>query len=430
VSTERLPARRLPLLYIGTAHVSLGVACLVAAWWPQSIAGFFYHAWLLGIVHLITLGWISFSILGAIYLVGPLALQMAMPVRRADYVAYTLGVVGLIGMVCHFWLQESAGMALAAATVAAGILYMTARIAARVQRAKVQPAVKLHVVLACANFWIAATMGVLIAFDKAWPFLPGFVLAHVFAHAHLAAIGWVTMMVVGVAYRLLPMIVPSKIASGRSMYASAVLLEAGVLGLFVTLLVGSRLAAVFGLMIVAGLIAFGTRVAWMLGHRVPRPAAAPQPDFGLLHAAAAGVWLVFASGLGIYLLFSGTTETTLRAAAAYGVFGLVGFLAQMVTAMEARLIPMVAWLWSYAGSGYRVVPLSPHLMRDRALQTLVFAGWTIGVPLLAAGMFWESAMLIRIGAWALFIGVGVGAIDTAFVVVPAVQRTTIRREVA
>jgi hypothetical protein len=423
VSTDRVPARALPLLYLGTAHVSLGVAFLSAAWWPQAVAGFFYHAWLLGLVHLITLGWISFSILGAIYIVGPLALQMAMPVRRGDYVAYALGLVGLIGMVGHFWIQQYGGMAYSAATVAAAILYMTARIAACIQQARVQPAVKLHVILACANFWIAASMGVLIAFDKIWHFLPGFVLAHVFAHAHLAAIGWATMMVVGVAYRLLPMIVPARMVSGRSMYPSAVLLEIGVLGLFATLLVGSRLATVCALTVIAGLFAFGTRVVWMLGHRVPRPVGAPRLDFGLLHAAAAGVWLVSAIVLGLFVLFGGPSPTALHAAAAYGVFGLVGFLAQMVTAMEARLIPMVTWFWSYAGSGYRVAPPPPHVMRDRMLQAIVFAGWAVGVPLLAGGMFRESALLVRFGAWALVISVALAALDTALVVSPAPRNT-------
>jgi hypothetical protein len=273
-------------------------------------------------------------------------------------------------------------------------------------------------------------MGLLIAFDKVWHFLPGFVLAHVFAHAHIAAIGWATMMVVGVAYRLLPMIMPSKIASGRSMYASAVLLEVGVLGLFLTLLVGSRLAVICGLTIVAGLIAFATRVAWMLGHRVTKPVGAPRPDFGLLHAAAAGVWLVSAIGLGLFLLFSGATPTALRAAAAYGVFGLVGFLAQMVTAMEARLIPMVTWFWIYAGGGYRVAPPSPHVMRDRALQGIVFGAWAMGVPLLAGGMFWESAMLVRCGACALFVGVSLAALDSVLVVAPALHASTISPTVA
>src|SRR5262245_1992613 len=293
-----LPARVLPLLYLGTAHVSLGLACLFAAWWPEAVAGFFYHAWLIGLVHLVTLGWISFSILGAMYVVGPLALRMDMPPRRMDYVAYASALIGLIGMVGHFWIQQYAGMAWSAAMVASGILYMTVRIVARVRTAQIQPAVKLHIAFACVNLWIAASMGLLIAFDKVVHFLPGYIITNVFAHAHLAALGWATMMVVGVAYRMLPMTFPAKMPAARSISASALLLEIGALGLFTTLLFRSSLALLFGIVIVAGLIAFGTRVVWMLRHGVSKPVGAPRIDFGLLHAAAAATWLIAASIIG------------------------------------------------------------------------------------------------------------------------------------
>jgi hypothetical protein len=420
-TTERLPTRLLPLLYVGTAHVSLALACLFAACWPHAVAGFFYHAWLIGLVHLVTLGWISFSILGAIYIVGPLALQMEMPPRRLDYVAYVCALVGLIGMVGHFWIQQYAGMAWSAGTVASGVLYMTVRIILRVRRAKIQPAVKLHVMLACVNFWLAASMGLLIAIDKVAHFLPGFVLANVFAHAHLAALGWATMMVVGVGYRLLPMTFPSKIPSGRSLYASAVLLETGVLGLFTTLLFRSVWTIVFGLTTVAGLGVFMAHVIWMRRHLAARPAGAHRIQFGLLHAANAAASLVVAGMIGITLLVAPVSPRSLQWAAAYGVLGLIGFLAQMVVAMEARLLPMVTWFWAYEATRYQVAPPSPHAMRDRVLQAIVFGGWTVGVPALALGMGVASARLVSLGAWALFVGVALATLDNVLVVAPALR---------
>jgi hypothetical protein len=276
------PERIVPLLYLGAAHVALVLACILTGLWPQAVAGFLYHAWLILIVHLVTLGWITFSILGAIYIVGPLALRMDMPARKADYVAYACAVIGLIGMVGHFWIQEYGGMAWSAATIAGGVFFMTVRIATAIKRAALQPPVKLHLILACVNFWFAASMGILIAYDKVAHFLPGFVLSNVFAHAHLAALGWATMMVVGVGYRMLPMTFPSKMPSGRSAYVSAILLETGVLGLFITLLLGSPRMLGFGLAIVAGLAVFAAHVMWMLRHSVPGPIGARRPDFAVL----------------------------------------------------------------------------------------------------------------------------------------------------
>src|SRR5262245_37340987 len=125
MTNHRLSAPMLPLLYVGSAHLSLALAFLFAGCWPRAVAGFFYHSWLIGLVHLVTLGWISFSILGACYIVSPLALRMEMPARRGDFIAYALAMVGLIGMVGHFWIQEYPGMAWSAATIATAIWYMT-----------------------------------------------------------------------------------------------------------------------------------------------------------------------------------------------------------------------------------------------------------------------------------------------------------------
>jgi len=411
----------MPLLYLGAAHVALAVASAFAGARPEAIAGFFYHSWLVGLVHLVTLGWITFSILGAIYIVGPLALRVEMPARRMDYAAYGCAAIGLIGMVGHFLIEEYPGMAWSAATIAVGVLYMTARIAGRVRAARIQPAVKLHLVFACVNFWLAASMGLLLALDKVAHFLPGYVLANVFAHAHLAAIGWAVMMVVGVAYRLLPMTLPSKMPSGRSIYASAILLEIGVLGLFTTLVAGSALSLAFGLVIVSGLAAFAVQVAWMWRRAVPKPAGAARVSFGLLHAAGAGLSLAAATAVGLWLLVAPRSPASLHAAAAYGVLGLVGFLAQMVVAMEGRLVPMATWFWAYERSGYREPPPSPHTMRDWWLQAIVFGAWSVAVPALAIGMFTEWAPTVALGAWALFTGVAIGALDNAFVVAHAVR---------
>ena len=387
------PPRLIALLYLGTAHAALLFACFMAAWWPRSVAGFFYHSWMVAIVHLVTLGWITFSILGAIYIVAPLALRMEMPSRRLDYVAYAFAVVGLVGMVGHFWIEEFGGMAFSAAMVTCAILYMTFRIVRRVRDAQIHYGVKLHIVLACANIWLAASMGLLIAADKVWHFLPGFVLSNVFAHAHLAAIGWATMMVVGVAYRLLPMTFPSRMISGSSLNASAILLETGVLGLFVTLLFRSAWSVLFGLFIAAGLIVFGLHIVWIRHAPAPKPPGAPDVNFAALHAAAAGVSLIGATAIGLMLLVIPMTPFALHAAAAYGVLGLVGFLAQMVVAMEARWLPM----------------------RDRSLQAMVFAGWLVAVPALAGGLFLESAAFVSVGAWSLLAAVAIGTLDNAFV---------------
>jgi hypothetical protein len=73
----------------------------------------------------------------------------------------------------------------------------------------------------------------------------------------------------------------------------------------------------------------------------------------------------------------------------------------MVVGMEGRLLPLFAWYWAYANTGYRgPVPL-PHQMPWRGAQELVFVLWLFGVPSLAGGLAFDAVPLISAGAWCL-----------------------------
>ena len=395
-----VPPRPLVGAYLLTAHLSLACAFLLTAWNPAAVAGFFYHARIVAIVHLITIGWIAMSILGSVYVVLPLACGRAFGPGRRDYVAYALAVIGLIGMVAHFWIAEYNGMAWSAGTAAAGILDVVVRAAFAVRRARIAPAVKLHLYFAAANLTGAVTLGVLLGIDKAHSFLPGYVLANVFAHAHLAAIGWVSMTIMGFGYRLLPMVLPAAMPAGRGLYASAILLEAGIAGLFVSLVLRSGTTLVFALAIVAAFAVFARQVIWMLEHPRRPPHHRTHPDFAVHHLGAAGASLLLACVCGVLLSALPVSESTLRVALLYGVLGLVGFLAQVIVGFERRILPIASAYWVLQRSGGVPAPAPPPL----AAAGWIFYAWLAGVPLVAAGLFLNIPTVLAAGGWVLFAG--------------------------
>ena len=409
----RLPPRLLPVLYFGVAHTALALAFAAVALDPRGVSGFFYHSRMLGIVHLVTLGWITASILGSLYIVGPIALRVSFPATWIDYTAFALVVIGIVGIVVHFWLNEYGGMAWSAATVGTGIMVAGVTIVRGLRGAKLPRAIVAHILLAFVNVGGAATLGILIGFDKVYHFLPGYVLANVFAHAHLAAIGWASMMVIGVAYRLLPMVLPAEMPKGPRLWISAILLQTGISGLFITLLFRNRFVWGFALTVVAGFAAFLSQVVWMLGHRRLRPSGVRTPDPAVWHAAAAFASLALACALGLWLAIAELSAATLRIAMAYGVCGLLGFLAQMVVGMEERLLPLFAWYWAYANTEYRGPVPSPHEMAWRGGQELVFVLWLFGVPALAGGLAFDAVPFVRAAAWSLFAAVLLDTLNVA-----------------
>lgn len=406
-----MPPRVLPLLYFGFAHVALVSALVAVAVDPSGVAGFFYHARMLAIVHLVTLGWISMSILGALYIVGPLALRMPMPARRMDYVAWAAAVSGVAGMVSHFWIEEGSGMAYSAAMVTLAFAWVGSRTVRGLRRAPVPREVKLHIVLAFANLFGAAVFGVMLGVDKMSPFLPGEALSNVFAHAHLAGIGWAVMMAVGVGYRLFPMVLPSAMPTGRWIYASAALLEVGVIGLFVGLMARSVVVASFAVCVLIGIGVFIGEVIWMRRHPRPVPPDRPLPDYGVRHAVLAVVYLAASAICGAVLALSPRSEWTLRVALVYGVLALIGFLGQLVAGMEARLLPLHAWYWAFARSGWQGPVPPPHRMPIPKVQQTAFYLWSAGVPCVAIGLYANAVPFLAVGAWLLLGGVTLGSIN-------------------
>ncbi len=79
---------------------------------------------------------------------------------------------------------------------------------------------------------------------------------------------------------------------------------------------------------------------------------------------------------------------------AYGVFGLLGFLAQMVIGIAGRVLPMFAWIQARVRSEYEVVPPSQYTMHHRGLQVAGFVLWTAAVPLLAYGLTFDVWPLV------------------------------------
>jgi hypothetical protein len=400
-----LPAAGLPLAYFAFAHACLALACAVLVLRPDLPGGFVLHPRMAALVHLVTLGWISGSILGAFYIVGPLALRLPMrpgPIDRVVFIAFAAGVVLLVE---RFWTGAYHGIAWPAVLVILAVLHVAVRAWIGLARAVVPWPVKLHVALSFANMLGASGLGLIVGLNRVYGWYAWPPLSAAWAHAHLAAIGWVVMMVVGIGYRLIPMILPAAMPTRSTLAVSAVLLEAGVLVLAAALLQQSAWAIAGGFLVVAGFASFAMQVHAMVGHRLPPPAALPRPDWATrqTHVALASVLIAAPAGL---VLLLPIPETWIgRLAWIYGTFGLVGFLTQIVTGIQGRLLPMHAWYRAFEAGGLQPPTQSAHVLASQTLSKYACITWGIGVAVLAAGLAAQVHATISTGAALLLAGV-------------------------
>ncbi len=324
---------RLALAYLAFAHAAFGAACVLLACnayrWPH-----FYHPQMVAVLHLVTLGWITGSILGVFYVIAPLALRVPLPATRWDAAACAGFVLGVTSMVVAAWNGRYAGLAAAAVFPLAAIARVGWRVVHGLRTADVADGVKLHVTLAFVNIVTAGALGAVIGLDRQWQFWRVPPMAQTWAHAHLAAIGWGVMLVMGLSYRLVPMMIPAAMPTGSGLKRSAWWLQAGTLGIVAAHLLGyAWLLPVAGLAIAGGVRAFVQEVRAIARHRLPPPAARPAADPTRQLGHACTGWLMLAVVLGLLLTVLPSSPRTIALAWLYGVAGLVGYLSQVVIGM-------------------------------------------------------------------------------------------------
>ena len=224
---------------------------------------YFYFSQLLAITHLFTLGFLSSLMMGVLHRLGPAMLGIHPRSLALSRVQFALLAVGAWGMVAHFWLDEPRGMSWATFLVwgASLVQLWNFRDAFTVQGRNRWPA--RFVAAALVYFALAATLGILLGLVKGYgvavPVLSDHHLDNVFAHAHLAGIGWVAMMIVGVELKL----VPTTVSIPGSVPFRFALLQLGTLGVAWALMAGRPswpfvllLAAAFGWQVVGPARAF------------------------------------------------------------------------------------------------------------------------------------------------------------------------------
>ena len=377
-----LPAPTLPLVYFAGAHVALAIAAALLLADSGLPGAFHYHPKFIAVIHLVTLGWISASILGAFYIVAPLAFGMPFPARAVDHAACAVFWAGTAAMVVGFWRADYALVGEASLAVLAVMAFVAVRAWRGLASARLPFGVSLHVALAFANIVGAGSLGIVLAFGRTSGLAGWSPIAVAAAHAHLAVIGWGVMMIVGVSYRLVPMFLPAAMPTGRGLIWSAVLLELGTLGVGWAIATGAAVLP-WAVLIVAGFGAFLRQVRRILGDRRPRPAEMTGRDWSTWQTHAAMLYLVVATIAGLGLAV-GVAPTSWQWV--YGVAGILGFVAQTVVGIQGRLLPLHAWYRAMTALDGEPPPRSAHRLTDGTLALLIFVAWFVAVPLLMVGL--------------------------------------------
>jgi cbb3-type cytochrome oxidase subunit 1 len=235
VHASQLGPVRLPIHFfaVATAFFLLGVSAM--PWITPDVIEFFYQPLPLALVHAFTLGWITATIMGVMYRYVPALTRTPLRFPRLAYAQLILFVIGAAGMVAHFAIGVWLGTWLAAIVMVVSVIMFAANMLPCLAPKAGGGVAETGMLIAVGFLVLAASVGLLLALDKTFGFLHGSVLTNLAGHAHLAALGWVTLTICAVSYRMIPAFVLPQVGLPRSAVWQLYGLAFGVAGLVATL---------------------------------------------------------------------------------------------------------------------------------------------------------------------------------------------------
>jgi hypothetical protein len=394
--TEVLRIGRLPIHFFTAAVISFACGVAAAPFVVGQIVDFFYQPPILALVHTFTLGWITASIMGVMYRYVPALTRHPIFSPRLAMWQLALFIIGTLGLVSHFANGIWIGTWFSAGILIVSVAMFAANLIPCLYAQLGRGVAETGMFLSICFLLVAASIGFVLSLDKTYNFLGGDVLTNLASHVHFAAIGWVTLTICAVSYRMLPAFLLPKLQLPRSALWQLWALAVGAIALGVTLLLGLPGAIFWSLAIAAALLAYMFTIG-----RLVRARRMPL-DFTARHALAGIIWLVLAIGCGLTLAVIGPQGVAgSRIASVYGAMGLLGWVSNFIIGMSYQLFPGFV-VHARSAAGWRAVTIAE--LSSKAPRWLIFFAYNAGVAVLVAGFTFASVTLAQIGAIGIAIG--------------------------
>jgi hypothetical protein len=204
LSFEQAPSFSLPLRFFLSAPLFLLAAAglivaapeaLASRWTPQALA----------LTHALTLGFLAIAMLGALMQMLPVVAGSPLPAPRlVAWLSHVLLSLGTVALMVGFMSAEPVAFGLATVLLASGFIVFLAAASVSLMGA-VAGATVNGIRLALTSLAVTLALGVALAVLRGGWWAPPAVEAAIGAHAAFGLLGWVLLLVIGVAYQVVPM---------------------------------------------------------------------------------------------------------------------------------------------------------------------------------------------------------------------------------
>lgn len=384
LSLEQAPPISVPLRFFLSAPLFAILAAILLAWHGPAMFASRWSAPLLATTHLITLGFLGLTMLGALLQMLPVV--AGTPVRNPVRVAsltHSLVTAGILLLAAGLALSATLLIKIAMLLLGGGLAYFALTVMTTLSRAMPGNATVIAMRLAVLALGITMVLGLVLASNHAWGWWLAVRMPFTNLHIAWGFIGWIGMLVIGVAFQVVPMfqLTPQYPGHIRTWLAIAVfiLLVMWSAALLLNNGADSLLQQSASMLLAAAGSLFGIATLWVQYKRRRK-----LPDttlsywrFGMLSLlAAAVIWLAGQ----IYPAFGATD----RFSVLLGTLMFTGFAMSVVNGMLYKIVPFLIWFHLQSlRLGWRNVPNMREILPDHCTRPQMWLHFA-AVPLLLA----------------------------------------------
>lgn len=400
IASQKAPSPNIVVPHFGFGSAAWLVATLLITLSPDAFTTHYFNPKLLGITHLIVLGFISTIIFGALYQLIPVILDTKLFSEKLALFSFVTLSLGTIFLVYAFWnfllggiFHLASTLILAAVSVFAFNIFKTAMLSEN-------KSIERDFILTSV-VWLLCTVvaGLVAGLNLKYAFLNTEHLQMLKLHAHAGLIGWFLQLIMGVGSKLLPMFMVSHNLNKKKLnaayYFTNVGLIASTVSFYFSNFIGVSIAAV---LLIGGILLFVLYLTEAYKKRVKK-----NFDTGMKQSALSFASLSLALIFGCLLLLLTEEKISLKIALTYGSLILIGFISSLILGQTFKTLPFIIWLKIYKKLiGKGKLPLPKELYAENLLKLQMYF-FFIGFAVFILGIFTTNHSIISIGGCLLFI---------------------------
>ncbi|MDD5240490.1 MAG: hypothetical protein PHG47_02085 [Sulfuricella sp.] len=389
LSFAQAPPITVPFRFFLSAPLFALLAALLALWFGPSLMDSRWQPSVLALTHLMTLGFLSMAMVGAM-------LQM-LPVIAGSPVAHPVGVAravhlllvpGVLFLAGGFLLGSSWPMRVAMVLLGGGLLVFAIAVGISLARAASDNPTVVGMRFALAALGVTAALGLILASNFSWEWwLVGWVQV---TNLHLTwgLLGWVGLLVIGVSYQVVPMFqltpaYPKSLTRWLTWTLFALLLLCSVPWLLPEAGVPEQLAVAVGLAAMAVLAAFAVVTLRLQSQRRRK-----QSDVTLLFWRFGMACLLLVLMLGIAGQTMRDTGNVPGENLMAALLFIAGFAVSVVNGMLYKIVPFLIWFHLQSLlMGVAKVPNMRQIMPEPGMRRQMWLHF-LAVPLLGLSALW------------------------------------------